>query len=88
MVEVHAGQASELQKNRKKLQQFYADSAKSGNKELSEEELGLLDSLVESDPQLATGLTLLKAKILASGVSLQNQTAGADSATAAKTDSN
>lgn len=72
-VELNDRQISELQKSRVQLQKFFADNADSQPRPLTEKELGLVDSLVGSDPQLATGLTVLKAKILAAGISLQNQ---------------
>ena len=66
-------QVAALQKSRLQLQKFFADNADSEPRPLTAKELSLVDSLVGSDPQLATGLTILKAKILAAGIPLQNQ---------------
>ncbi len=83
---VQRHQAGILEQSRRDLRQFYAERAQSGEEALSEQELELLDSLVQSDPQLATGLTILKAQILAAGIELQNQQDYVRSETVAQSD--
>jgi carboxyl-terminal processing protease len=64
-------QVSELARVQRQLQQLSGEAAQSGEEKLSEEKMALLESLVRSDPQMATGLTILKAKILAGTIKPQ-----------------
>lgn len=65
-------QAGEVQKVQRRMQEFSAQST-DREKVWSEETIALLESLVRSDPQMATGLTILKAKILAGRIRPQGR---------------
>jgi len=68
-VPLNEPQLSELVKVQRQLRQLSEEAARSEEEDLPEEKLALLESLVRCDPQLTTGLTILKSQMLAAAIS-------------------
>lgn len=66
LIETSASQTEPIRQVRQKLETFFKENKNRSPAESREELLNLLESLVRSDPPLAAGLTILKAKLLAS----------------------
>jgi carboxyl-terminal processing protease len=68
-VPLNEPQLSELVKVQRQLRQLSEEAARSEEEDLPEEKLALLESLVRCDPQMTTGLTILKSQMLAAAIS-------------------
>ncbi len=71
VIEAEETQLAKAQQARQQLEKFFAENKKSKSAEHRQDILPLLESLLRSDPPLAAGLTILKAQILAAGISLE-----------------